>query len=358
MGSFNAGMSENVPPLRIVSYNVRYFGHALRGLASTVGPKRRVAAALSSLDPLPDIICLQEVETSSFRSSIIDRRKHPNETQLEAFMGRMEETFALQRREMPYEAFYFRAHRYKLWEFSLYTTGLAILINTRRLQVDFHNVEAPHPITYHHVQRMKDRKQSRICAHMHLIRQEDERPFHLFNTHLSLPTPFAREFWATREKMGCGINQLHEARKLVALMRELAGNEPFIVTGDFNTPPGTPVFRYLTERAGLTSAQVAVGQIDPNASRGFPTAGFMHMRMHLDHIFAGQGVRWLDMEDTCPFGDESSRFNGLSDHAPLIARFQLEPVAPAFISETPTQETPAEAPSVIPSLADAPPTSP
>ncbi len=158
-------------PLRIVSYNVRYFGHALRGLASTVGPKRRVSAAISSLEPLPDVVCLQEVETSSFRSSIAHRPSQPGETQLQAFMGRMEEIFGAQGREMPYDAFYFRAHHYKLWEFSLYTTGLAILVNRKTLRVDRHNVEAPAQITYHHVQRLKERKQSRICAHMRLVRR-------------------------------------------------------------------------------------------------------------------------------------------------------------------------------------------
>jgi endonuclease/exonuclease/phosphatase family metal-dependent hydrolase len=317
-------MNETVPPLRIVSYNVRYFGHALRGLASTLGPKRRVAAALAALEPLPDIICLQEVETSSFRSSIAHRRKHPDETQLEAFMGRVEETFALQARELPYEAFYFRAHNYKLLEFSLYTTGLAILVNTRTLQVDLHNVEAPHQITYHHVQRLRDRKQSRICAHMRLVRRADGRAFHVFNTHLSLPTPFAREFWATKEKMGRGINQLHEARKLVELLHEHSTGEPFLVCGDFNTPPATPVFQYLTQEAGLTCAQASVGQIDPRSPRGFPTAGFMHLRMHLDHLFSGDGVRWLDTQGTCPFGDLQSPFFGVSDHMPLVARFTLD----------------------------------
>ncbi|MBN1209548.1 MAG: endonuclease/exonuclease/phosphatase family protein [Myxococcaceae bacterium] len=310
-------------PLRIVSYNVRYFGHALRGLASTVGPKRRVSTALASLEPLADVVCLQEVETSSFRSSIAHRPSHPGETQLQAFMGRMEEIFGAQGREMPYDAFYFRAHHYKLGDFSLYTTGLAILVNRKTLRVDRHNVEAPAQITYHHVQRLKERKQSRICAHMRLLRAEDSRPFHVFNTHLSLPTPFAREFWATKDKMGRGVNQLHEARKLVELVTEHAQGEPFVMGGDFNSPPASPVFRYLREDAQLTCAQAAVGQIDPTAIRGFPTAGFMHMRMHLDHLFSGGGVRWLDMDETRPFGDASSRFHGLSDHMPLIARFAL-----------------------------------
>ncbi|MGZ3458208.1 MAG: endonuclease/exonuclease/phosphatase family protein [Archangium sp.] len=319
-------------PLRIVSYNVRYFGHALRGLASTLGPKRRVAAALAALEPLPDLICLQEVETQSFRSSIAHRRAHPDETQLEAFMGRMEETFALLRRPMPYEAFYFRAHHYKLGEFSLYTTGLAIIVNTQRLAVDTHNVDAPHHITHHHVRMLRERKQSRICAHMRLLRQEDGLPLHVFNTHLSLPTPFSRAFWATRDKMGNGINQVHEARALAELVRHTSAGEPFVICGDFNSPPASPVFHYLCDEAHFTSAQAAVGQIDPRTVRGFPTAGFMHMRMHLDHLFSGAGVRWLDMEETRPFGDLASRFHGISDHMPLIARFMLEdgvPAAPA-----------------------------
>jgi endonuclease/exonuclease/phosphatase family metal-dependent hydrolase len=316
----------NDSALRIVTYNVRYFGHMLRGLASTVGPKRRVAAALASLDPLPDVVCLQEVETSSLRSTIAHRPKQPGETQLAAFMDRLVETFGVQARDMPYEAFYFRAHHYKLGEVSLYTTGLAVLVNTRTIQVDRHNVDSPQHITHHHVQRLKDRKQSRICAHMRLVRRADGRAFHIFNTHLSLPTPFSKEFWATKDKMGCGINQLHEARKLAEFMRDHSGEEPYIVCGDFNSPPASPVFRYLTGDACLTCAQAAVGQIDPGASRGFPTAGFMHMRMHLDHMFSGGGVRWLDTQETLPFGDTSSRFHGLSDHMPIIARFTLDGV--------------------------------
>lgn len=310
-------------PLRIVSYNVRYFGHALRGLASTVGPKRRVAAALAALDPLPDVVCLQEVETTSLRSNVIHRQAHPAETQLEAFMGRLEERFQADGRDFPYEAFYFRAHRYGVGALALYTTGLAILVNRRTLKVDLHNVEKPEPITYHHVQRLKDRKQSRICAHIRFKRVSDDQPFHVFNTHLSLPTPFAREFWVQKDKMGCGVNQVHEARTLATFVKANAKDEPFVICGDFNSPPNSPVYRYLCEDAQLTAAQAAVGQIDPTLTRGFATAGFMRLRMHLDHLFSGGGVTWLDTQDTLKFGDPSSPFFGLSDHMPLIARFQV-----------------------------------
>ena len=80
-------------PLRIVSYNVRYFGHALRGLASTRRSKRAIAEALASLIPAADIVCLQEVETISLRSRLAFRKGHEAETQLEAFMGELEQAY-------------------------------------------------------------------------------------------------------------------------------------------------------------------------------------------------------------------------------------------------------------------------
>ena len=40
--------------LRIVSYNVRYFGHALKGLASTRASERAIASRLASLGIIGD----------------------------------------------------------------------------------------------------------------------------------------------------------------------------------------------------------------------------------------------------------------------------------------------------------------
>jgi endonuclease/exonuclease/phosphatase family metal-dependent hydrolase len=122
--------------------------------------------------------------------------------------------------------------------------------------------------------------------------------------------------------MGFGMNQLQEAKTLAAFIKRHAGEDPFIVCGDFNSPPDSPVYRYLTEEAGLTGVQRSLGQIggDPKA---FPTAGFMNLRMHLDHLFSSNGLRWLDLADTCPFGDRQSPFHGKSDHVPLIAHFEI-----------------------------------
>ena len=309
-------------PLRIVSYNVRYFGHQLRGLASTRGAKWRIASAIAHLDPAPDIICLQEVESASLRSRAAHRPAHPDETQLEAFMGELQIAFHRVNKRFHYEAFYFKAHAYKVGPLSLYTTGLAVILNTQRIQVRHHNGAKPHSITHHHVRLMRNRKQRRICAHMHLA-DSAGHSFILFNTHLSLPTPFHRGYWSRREKMGFGINQLHEARTLATFVKHHAASHPFLVCGDFNAPPGSPVYRYLTEDARFTGAQEALGQIDPRKPQAFPTAAFARWRMHLDHLFSGGSLKWLDLQGSAPCTDRSNPFAGLSDHTPLIARFEL-----------------------------------
>jgi len=308
-------------PLRIVSYNVRYFGHALRGLASTRRPKLGIAEALAALDPLADAICLQEVETISIRSRIAFRRSHADEPQLEAFMAALGDAFAAAGKPCPYKAFYFRAHAYGPARLPVYTTGLAMLVHLGRLQVIGTNQGAAHKITHPGMVLWRNQKQTRICAHLRVA--HGGRPVHLFNTHLSLPTPFAREFWAVKQKMGFGRNQLKEAEALAGFVKQNAGADPFIVCGDFNSAPGSPVYRYLTGDAGFRGAQETLGLIDLRAPRSFPTAGVARLRMHLDHFFSAGGVHWIDMEGTRPYGDKASPFHGLSDHVPLIARARL-----------------------------------
>src|SRR5438132_3094828 len=290
-----------IEPLRILSYNVRYFGHALRGLASTRTGKRAIAGAIASLRPLPHIICLQEVETSSLRSTLAFRPERPEQTQLESFMSELERAFEELDRPFPYEAFYFRAHTNRIGTRTLSTMGLAVVVDTTQLRVEHHNAQEPHPITHHHVQRFKDRKQARICAHLRVIDRRG-RPLHVFNTHLSLPTPFAKEFWTGSERMGYGGNQLHEARRLGEFVRGQASGEPLVVCGDFNSPPGSPVYRFLTEEAGLVGVQSALGQIR-GRPREFPTAGFLSLRMHLDHLFCNSRVRWIDLDGTMSLGE-------------------------------------------------------
>jgi endonuclease/exonuclease/phosphatase family metal-dependent hydrolase len=307
--------------LQILSYNVRYFGHALRGLASTRASLQGIARELAALATTPDVVCLQEIETRSVRAQVVLREAGAAGSQLDLFMRELERAFLEAGRALPLEGFYFPAHVNSLGRVKVYTTGLAILVNLDRLQVESHNVEHPHDITHHRLERWRDRKQTRICAHMR-VTTPSGAGLHVFNTHLSLPSPFVREFWQRRQRMGWGANQVHEARALAGFVRRIAGRDPFVVCGDFNSPPGSPVYRLLAEEAGFRGAQQALGQIDGADPRAFPTAGFMRLRMHLDHLFAGNGVEWLDLDGTCPFGDRTSPFAGLSDHMPLIARFR------------------------------------
>jgi endonuclease/exonuclease/phosphatase family metal-dependent hydrolase len=131
-------------PFRIVRYNVRYFGHGTRGLVSTRRSMERIAQAIAALDPLADVVCLQEVETRSLRALLAHRATpgHAHgDTQLERLMATLTE--ALAPRPSPYEAYYFPAHTYAVAKGApIYTTGLAVLAK-RDLIIDDHNAEKP-----------------------------------------------------------------------------------------------------------------------------------------------------------------------------------------------------------------------
>jgi endonuclease/exonuclease/phosphatase family metal-dependent hydrolase len=304
--------------VRLVSYNVRYFGHALKGLASTRGAKAAIAESLADLTPLADLIALQEVETRSLRADAAHRGSTTSLPQLERFMVEFESALRLRGVASPYQAFHFPAHAYRLGPLRLYTTGLAILVNSQRLHVVEGNVRAPQPITHHHSERLRRIKQTRIAAHLRL-ETTDGATFHVFNTHLSLPTPWAKEFWSQPDKMGHGANQLAEATSVASYAAQIARNEPYLLVGDFNSAPATPVYQRLTQELGLKSAQAALNVIDLKKPKAFPTAGFLRLRMHLDHVF-GQHVQFENMNGTFAFGATESPFHGLSDHVPLVVQ--------------------------------------
>lgn len=305
--------------VRVMTYNVRYFGHGTRGLASTATSMGRIAQALAALDPLADVICLQEVETASLRSNLA----HPaldGETQLERFMAMLHQALAKAEKKDTYEAYYFPAHTYRLSVTPLYTTGLAVIAR-RSFRVSHHNAGQPHDITYRRIHPVKRLKQTRICAHLRL---EHESGFELdiFNTHLSLPTTFSREFWLEPRRMGWGPNQLEEAKNVVRFVEQEKKSERWILVGDFNALPGSPVYRYLLD-AGCCDAFAIHYHFREEDLVKWPTAGFMNMRMHLDHVFAGSGLRFLDFDGTHRFGQKNGIFRGLSDHVPIVGSFTL-----------------------------------
>lgn len=309
--------------LRVLSYNVRYFGHGTRGIASTRAAMRRIAKALASLDPLPDIACLQEVETDSLRSTLAHPKVEAGETQLQRLMMMLQEELAKAGKRDIYEAFYFPAHRYRLGrKTQIYTTGLAILAHAA-YEVNHHNSHEPKDITHRHIHPVRKLKQTRICAHMRLTAIGGQS-IDVFNTHLSLPTALSRDFWTRPDRMGYGPNQLEEAKNLARFVDAERTSDRFLVVGDFNALPGSPVYQYLVRDRGYTDAFAELHRMTEEELRLFPTAGFMRLRMHLDHIFTGPALRWLDFDETHAFGDRSAGFFGLSDHMPLIGRCRLE----------------------------------
>jgi endonuclease/exonuclease/phosphatase family metal-dependent hydrolase len=308
---------------RIVTYNVRYFGHATRGLASTKRAMDRIARAIASLDPLPDIVCLQEVETRSLRSNALHPADADEETQLDRFMQLLSAALAPSRSDA-YEAYYFPAHAYAVAKrANVYTTGLAVLA-LRDLSVDRHNATEPEDITHRRSHALRKLKQTRICAHVRFRRKGHAgETIDVFNTHLSLPSSMAREFWTSGARLGFGKNQLEEAKNLARFIEKERKSDRFVVVGDFNAHPGSPVYTWLTSELGYVDPFARLHRMSDSDLRSWPTAGFMRLRMHIDHVLSGKGLEWLDFDDTHPFGDRTSPFHGLSDHAPIVGRFRI-----------------------------------
>ncbi len=308
--------------LRIVTYNVRYFGHSTRGIASTKRAMHRIAEALGALDPLPQIICLQEVEAQSLRSTLAHPLAHNKQTQLSRFTDVFSEVLQSRHQHAAYETYYFPAHSYRISsKTNFYTTGLAILADAN-LRIDHHNATAPIDITCRHLHPIKSLKQTRICAHLRFRTERDET-IDIFNTHLSLPSSLTRAFWTRSLRLGNGQNQLQEARNLISFVNAERKSDRFVVVGDFNSRPGSSVYAHLIDQGRFVDGFSSFHHFDDESSDRWPTAGFMHLRMRLDHIFSGQDIEWIDFKDTRPFDDRTSPFFGLSDHSPIIGTFRM-----------------------------------
>lgn len=305
-------------PFRLVTYNVRYFGHGTRGIASTATSMERIARALAELTPLADVVCLQEVETASIRSTLA----HPSfngETQLERLMMMLHAALLEVGKREAYEAYYFPAHAYKVSLTPLYTTGLAVLAK-RGLQVSHHNAGSPHDITYRRIHPVKRLKQTRICAHLRVVHKSG-LDLDIFNTHLSLPTTLSKEFWFEPRRMGWGPNQLEEAKNVIRFVESEKKSDRWVLVGDFNALPGSPVYR--TIRDAFVDPFAEHHSWDEETLIKWPTAGFMQMRMHLDHVFSGSSLKWHHFDGSHKFGQKDGAFHTLSDHVPIVGTFSL-----------------------------------
>jgi endonuclease/exonuclease/phosphatase family metal-dependent hydrolase len=128
--------------------------------------------------------------------------------------------------------------------------------------------------------------------------------------------------------MGFGKNQVVEAEELLAFVGRAKKSENYLIVGDFNSLPGSPVDRLLREEGGLVDAFRALrGDPSDVECRAFGTAGFLNLRMHLDHVYSSRSTQWVDFVGTERFGG-GGEFDGLSDHVPLIGRCTM-PLSPS-----------------------------
>ncbi|MBI4816477.1 MAG: endonuclease/exonuclease/phosphatase family protein [Deltaproteobacteria bacterium] len=303
--------------LRVMSYNVRYFGHTLRGVGSTKSGLQAIATSIAALEDLPDVVCLQEVETRSLRSSLSHDK---DTTQLEAWTAVLSQALEQAGKTRRFRSYYYPAHQYALGNAKLYTTGLGVLV-ADDLEVLSHNADAPHDITHRKTKTFGRLKQTRICAHVR-IRNRRGESLDVFNTHLSLPAFTGKEFFVEEARMGYGRNQIEELASLVGFVEKESENRPFLLMGDFNSLSGSAVYQEVLRALPVVDPFPDLTGLDPLSLRKtWPTAGFMNLRMRIDHMFLGRGLVCRDIEGTHPFGQRDGLWHGLSDHVPVLGRF-------------------------------------
>lgn len=296
-----------------MSWNVRYFGHGLKGLGCTEGWIQRLADALAQHDPIPHLMALQEVEDRSLRAGLGQAS-----SQVQRFADRLHEALLQRGHDVSYDVVYFPAHRYQVSERvpALYTTGLAVLVH-QDLLVEEHNAEEPDDITHIRMPRFGRWKQKRIAAHVRVRPRWAGSSLDLFNTHLSLPAFFEVGPHRIHSLMGHGSNQVREIERLLAVVESRRQAEHAVIVGDFNSKPGSPAWSRLAE-AGFVDAFHQ--HTDDELLENWHTAAFAHLRMHIDHVFSTPDLEWrgfgLHTMDQGPFA-------GLSDHAPKFGSLLL-----------------------------------
>lgn len=313
--------------LRLVSYNVRYFGHRAGGITSQDRTIRRIARALVDMEGgPPDVIGLQEVENASIRADLGRSRALDERRQIDRFSIALHDALEENGDPLGYQVYYFPAHEYRFSQTrNLYTTGLATLVRDD-LEVIHTNSDEPFDITHRRDGALSGLKQTRICAHARILDRRGQI-VDLFNTHLSLPAFFSRQFWTRGGRLGHGPNQLAEAERLVHYVHKSRySNAPAVLMGDFNSLPGSPVYLLLTREHTFKDALREYHDTDPHM-RDYPTAGLMGFRLPIDYLFSLGQVAWTDFDETHLFGHEAGRWHGLSDHVPLVARCRVERLA-------------------------------
>ena len=268
--------------MRLLTWNVRYFGHATRGLRATTARLQAIAAALARSDA--DLVALQEVEGPSLRGGLGRGQADRLAEALHAAGSRR------------WTVLPFPAHRYAVGAVAVTAPGLLWLVR-EGLEVEDHGATE---ITHVRLPAAEAVKQRRIAAWIRLPGVT------VVNTHLSLPAFLEVGLHRLPEAMGHGSNQAEEVHNLLSVVDRVAPG-PAVVAGDLNSAPGSPAHGALLD----------AGFVDPWADDPVHTAGFGPRRMAIDHVL-GRGVGLHDPSRWTV--DDAGPYTGLSDHVPKAVR--------------------------------------
>jgi endonuclease/exonuclease/phosphatase family metal-dependent hydrolase len=305
--------------MQLISWNVRYFGHGLRGLRATDRWMQRIVATLAARDPLPHVLALQEVEDRSLRVGL---RGH----QLQRFVAKLRQATG-----HTWHGHHWSAHRYGA-SMPFYGQGQAIVWRDGVELVAADRFD----ITHVRLPAFRRLKQRRIAVHARL--RFEGRPLDLVQVHLSLPAFFERgDPPPGTRRMGHGSNQIREMEQtldwLVGRLTDdgewvppgqppdadgppLDEGVPAVIVGDLNSQPGTAVTDRL-EAAGWSDAFREGARLSLEEQRALGTHAFLGTPMHIDHLYTRGRIGFVPTE-VHALGQ--GPFAGLSDHTPKEGR--------------------------------------
>jgi endonuclease/exonuclease/phosphatase family metal-dependent hydrolase len=193
------------------------------------------------------------------------------------------------------------------------------MLYSSELELWDHNGNEPHPITHYRIPRLARVKQTRVCGWCRFRTQSGES-FDIYNTHLSLPSFFARVKGPTGGRFGEAENQVQEVNNVMEFIQQRGNAERSILVGDFNSRPGSKVYNRVLRLPGFQDAHAQHLGLDAHQMARIHSAGFLAMRFRLDHVFSGAGIQFADFKNTHPYGPEHP-WGTLSDHSPIVGKF-------------------------------------
>lgn len=147
---------------------------------------------------------------------------------------------------------------------------------------------------------------TRIVTWAHLKDRSSNKSLYFFNTHFDHRGEKAR---------------LESAKLLVQKISEIAGGEPYVVTGDFNFPESAEPYAVVTDKEGLEDARYAskTGHNGPTSS----TNNWEKLsgdNNRIDYIFVKDDIRVLDHHI---LDDKFGKYYP-SDHLPVLSKLVQE----------------------------------